>query len=165
MAKNVMMKGLVAAGIVAALGVNSAMAASINGNASANVLTPLSIAENAAMSFGDVSGDADSATTVVLTTGGTTSSADGAYAGGTPAAGDFTVSGAVSAAYTLTLPASITLTGTGADMTVTALNSNETGTLGAGGTETFQVGGTLNIGAGQTAGSYTGTYAVTVAYQ
>jgi hypothetical protein len=38
------------------------------------------------------------------------------------------------------------------------------GTLDGGGLSSFLVGATLNVGASQTAGSYTGSFSVTVSY-
>jgi hypothetical protein len=146
-------------------------AASVTANASANVLAPLAIAAGAnAMNFGDVSGDATAATTVVLTTAGTTSSPDGASTAGTPSAGDFDVTGAPGLAYDITLPADgvVVLTNAaGPDMSVDSFTSSlgASGTLSAGGTQSFTVGATLTINTNQAAALYTGTYDVTVNYQ
>ena len=49
-------------------------------------------------------------------------------------------------------------------MTSTLSYSDATITLGATG-GSFQVGGTLNVGASQTAGDYSGTFNVTANYQ
>jgi hypothetical protein len=146
-------------------------AASITANASANVLAPLEVALGTnPMFFGDVSGDATSATTVILTTGGTTSSPDGASAAGTPTAGDFDVTGAPNLAYDITLPADGTVVLTnvaGPDMSVDSFASSlgASGTLSATGAQSFTVGATLTINANQPAALYTGTYDVTVNYQ
>ena len=144
-------------------------AATVTGNASATVKIPLSIALGTnAMNFGDVAGDAVDDTTVVLTTGGTTSSADGASTAGTPLAGDYDVSGEGTLGYTITLPddVTVTLTGPGTAMPVTGFADSlgGTGALTAG-SQSFTVGATLNINGGQTAGAYSGTYDVIVNYQ
>lgn len=154
---------------LAGMAAGTAQAAQITANAQANVLTPLSITQNGlGMDFGNVAGDKDTASTVVLDVLGTTTSTDGAYASGTGAAASFTVAGAASATYTLTMPGSITLNGPGTAMTVDSFtySSGMAGsrTLNLVGTETFQVGGTLHLGINQAAGAYTGTYLVTVAY-
>jgi len=47
---------------------------------------------------------------------------------------------------------------------IVTLTDPGSGTL-TGGTDTFNVGGTLAVGANQTAGSYSGTYSVAVNYQ
>ena len=165
---------LIAGVVITSAGLYSAAltAATVTGNASANVLTPLGIANGTnAMNFGDVAGDATSATTVDLTPGGVASSPDGASTAGTSTAGDFDVTGSGTLSYIITLPASILLTAdttAGADMTVDTFVSNlgvsgSSGTLGT--DDSFTVGATLNINAGQLADTYSGTYDVTVNYQ
>jgi hypothetical protein len=52
-------------------------------------------------------------------------------------------------------------------MTMTNFTSNlgaAKGTIGGGGTSSFLVGATLNVGASQTPGSYSGSFSVTVSY-
>ena len=44
-------------------------------------------------------------------------------------------------------------------------NSNSTGQLSGGGTDSLKVGGTLTVGGNQPPGSYSGSFSVTVAYQ
>ena len=140
-------------------------AAQVSGTANANVLAPLTITAGAAMDFGDVSGDFDAATTVDLDpTTGATSSGDGANTGGVTAAGAFTVTGVPSQTYSIDPIADTVLTGGGTDMPLTGLTSDSTGTLSGAGSESFGVGGTLNINANQGVGGYTGTYSVTVNY-
>lgn len=86
--------------------------------------------------------------------------------------GSFTVSGAPSTAYTITLPAgAVTLTtgAGGANETISVGTFTSfpatTGTIGAGGTQLLLVGATrAALGAAQVAGNYTGTYTVTVVY-
>lgn len=147
------------------------IAATVSGDASANVITPLGVTQSAGMNFGDVAGDTGG-TSVVLSTAGTTSGS-GVVAGGTTAAGAFAVTGEVSTAYTLTLPASITIDDGGINTmlvnafttTLTAGPPNTfTSTLDASGDDNFTVGATLTIGATQAAGTYSGTYAVIVSY-
>jgi hypothetical protein len=84
---------------------------------------------------------------------------------GTSAA-TFTVAGLASAGYSITLPASTTLTSGGNNMTVNTFTSNPsgTGTLSGGGTQTLSVGGTLQVGASQPTGTYSGSFNVTVTY-
>jgi hypothetical protein len=83
-------------------------------------------------------------------------------------AASFTVTGEGSYAYTVSLPTSINLSGTGTAMVVDNFTHNATGTLsenlGTQGTETFAVGATLNVNANQATGEYTGTFDVTVTY-
>lgn len=167
-------KFLIAAGatvLTAGLYSGALSAASVTANASANVLTPLSIAPGAnPMFFGDVSGDATNITTVELTTAGTTSSPDGASAAGTPTAGDFNVTGAPNLAYDISVPLDgvVVLTNiAGPDMSVDGFSSSLglAGLLSGAGTQSFTVGATLTINANQPAALYSGTYDVIVNYQ
>lgn len=84
-------------------------------------------------------------------------------------AAQFTVSGDLNATYTIQLPVNdvVSLTGPGNGMfvnTFTSTPSGAGGNLGAGGSQALSVGGTLNVGSGQTPGSYSGTFSVTVSY-
>jgi hypothetical protein len=161
-----LLSGLAAAVLTSASS-HMVLAASISTpSASAQVIEPMTIANPTSMYFGLVAGIPGSATTVVLDLVDGTTPGGGAYADNTGTSADFTIAGEAGRAYTLTLPASITLTGgPGPDMVVNAITNNATGTVPGAGTETFQVGGTLNIGAGQLAGTYSQTYTVTVNYQ
>ncbi len=145
-------------------------AATATANGSATVLAPLSIVADAAaeMNFGDVSGDADAVTTVVLTPAGAVSSADGAgIFGGTPSGGNFDVTGAGTLTYDITLPLDgvVTLAGPGTAMSVDSFTTPAASLSLTAGAGTFDVGATLTINAAQAAGVYTGTYDVTVNYQ
>jgi hypothetical protein len=86
----------------------------------------------------------------------------------------FVATGEPAYLYTLTLPSTVALTktvtsGTAPTMNVTAftstLGASGIGTLAADGTQTFSVGGTLNIGASQETGDYQGQFNVVVTYQ
>lgn len=66
------------------------------------------------------------------------------------------------------LPTSLQLSGPGgATMTLGSFTSNPgpTGTLGAGGSQTLTVGGSLTVKANQAPGDYTGSFTVQVTYQ
>ena len=157
-----------AAAVLAALYSQTALAADVTGTATANVLAPLAISQTTQMNFGDVAGDATSATTVVLTTAGATSSVDGAYAlNGSGAAGAFNVTGSGTLAYDITLPVgAVTLTSGGDTVTVDNFIDSKGGSSSlTGGADSFTVGATLNLGAAQAAGTYNGNYTVTVEYQ
>ena len=146
-------------------------AADVIGNtASANVLTPITLAAGAnALDFGDIVPDTvatsdlllDAATGVITVTGSATTS-------GTPTSADFTVGGD-DVAFFITLPAdsTVTLTGGGAPMPVDSFTSDQPGNVGtiSGGTAAIKVGATLTVGISQALGPYTGLYDVTVNYQ
>lgn len=85
--------------------------------------------------------------------------------------GHFKVTGDESTDYVITIPSTAaTLTHStisGKTMTVDTWTSSKGANqpvLGTDGTDTFSVGGTLNLAAGQLSGTYNGQYAVTVAY-
>lgn len=153
-------------------------AATVSATANATVLTPMTVTENTQMNFGTVAGDSaagGTTVTVTLGTNGALTAGTGAYAlAGSGAAGAFTVTGNSGAAYTISLPANgagLVLTGPGANMGIdfftaaSASTGAATGGTLTAGTDTFNVGAQLSIPPGETAGAYTGTYAVTVNYQ
>lgn len=84
----------------------------------------------------------------------------------TPTAGVFNITGEPNVSVTVTLPSSITLTGsTGGTMTVnTFTKSVASPTLNSSGQLSLGIGANLNINASQTAGTYTGTYTLTINY-
>lgn len=83
-------------------------------------------------------------------------------------AGQFGISGEPNVNISITLPSSVTLIGSnGGSMTVnnfTASPSSTATSLDNNGNRTLLVGADLNIGANQTAGTYSGTYNLTINY-
>lgn len=139
--------------------------------ASATILTAISITKTVDMNFGNLSVQAGSGGTVILTPAGARS-VTGAVSlpatAGTVTAASFTIGGEGSYTYSITLPATAHTIASGANsMTVTAFTSNPsgTGTLSSG-SQTLTVGGTLNVAAGQPNGIYTSEtgFNVTVNY-
>ena len=165
--------------LCSALFIGAAQFASAQASATANafgraeIVTAITIVKNHDLLFGQIVADAVGGTVSVSTNGTRTTSgpvllAQSAVPYSTVHQASFTVTGATNYVYTVSLPsAAVTLTGPGsATMSVTGLNSDPsgTGTL-AGGTSSLNVGGTLNIAPNQAAGAYSGSFAVTVAYQ
>lgn len=140
----------------------ASMGATATGTANATVLTPIAIAAGTALNFGTFAGN--TAGTVVVSTAGARSATGGVVlaTGGTVGAGTFTVTGTGSATFAVTYPPSFNVT-SGSDTMAVVVNGAATGTL-SGGTVSLPVGGTLTVGAAQAAGSYTGTYTMTVEY-
>ncbi len=103
--------------------------------------------------------------TVTVTPAGARSSVDVDLLGGIPAAASFDATGASDATYSITLPSSATLTSGANTMTIDSFtdDAGASPTL-PGGSDTFNVGATLNVGATQAAGTYSGTFSVTVNY-
>lgn len=153
--------------------------------AHARILTPITLTlANSGLDFGDIAvgGTAGTVQLAPATDTRTPAGAGVTVLAGSPFnSAQLTVAGQRNYAYTITLPATpVTLTHTvtpANTMTVTAftaaigaaaLTAPFTGLLpntGAGPyTQTFKVGGTLNVNANQLAGDYNGTFSVTVAY-
>lgn len=84
--------------------------------------------------------------------------------GGSYSVARFVINGKPSAAYTLTLPRSFTMTSGAYPMTVSGLTASIplTGTLPISGVLPFMVGGTLTVGPGQSNKVYSGSMDVTV---
>ena len=85
---------------------------------------------------------------------------------GTPfSVGTFSANGDANKTYAVTFGAtSIQLTSGANNMTVDNFTTDGIAPTNAAGSDVFNVGATLNVGAGQAIGNYTGTYDVTVAF-
>ena len=158
----------------------SVYAASADGDASANVVTPLTVTATATtMDFGDVAAGTVLSTIDLATDGSRTVATGDAevLTTNTGVAAIFNVNGADGATYSITFPApgTATLENAGGDtLTVDTFVTNKTGdegTIGAGTPgDTFSVGATLNLPAGANPGLYSTTigggsaYTVTVNY-
>lgn len=141
-------------------------AASTTANASANVITPIGIVEDTALNFGDVAVGAAGGDVILASGGGRTVTGDAeAILGGSDTAGQFTITGEGNKAYTLLFPATVDISGGTGTMNVTGFINTSLGTIPVTGTETFNIGATLTIGASQPGGLYSNTYVVTVDYQ
>ena len=167
--KNII-KSLVIATAVLGFANSSFAQATATASASANIITPISIAKTVDMNFGNVAVSATISGTAVLAPAGTrtTGGAGGVTlpaTTGTVSAASFDVTGQASYTYAITLPTSTTITdGASHTMTVDAFTSvpATTGTLSASGTQTLNVGATLNVAAGQASGTYTNATGVPV---
>jgi hypothetical protein len=174
---------LIAAGLVVGATASFAQSsATAVGNATANVIRPITIAASRDLAFGNVVPGAALGTLVIAGTSAGAQSVTGGVTQpggqkGTVSSAQFDVAGEGAYTYTITIPTSaITISDSASTpdtMTVDTWTSSIATTAGAGalsgtagtaGSQTFYVGGTLNVGAGQAAGAYTGTFSVTVAY-
>ena len=130
----------------------------------ATLLAPISISSSGDMDFGTMI-TTGTAGTVTVTPAGARSSVNVDLLGGFPAAASFDVTGEGSSTYSITLPSSATLSSGANTMTVDTFNhdAGATPTL-VGGSDTFNVGATLKVGATQAGGTYSGTFSVTANY-
>ncbi|HEY0611231.1 MAG TPA: DUF4402 domain-containing protein [Chitinophaga sp.] len=140
--------------------------------ATATIVTPIAITKATDMNFGNVAVQSATAGTVVLppsatptrgTTGGVTLPATA----GTVSAASFTVTGEDAYTYSISLPASVTITSGSNSMTVNTFTSSPSPTgLLTGGEQTLFVGATLNVAAAQASGTYVSStpFNVTVNY-
>ncbi len=134
-------------------------------NVAITLLAPISISSSGDMDFGTMI-TTGTAGTVTVTPAGARSSVNVDLLGGFPAAASFDVTGDGNANYSITLPSSATLSSGGNTMTVDTFTDDAGASpkLLPGGSETFNVGATLSVGAAQAAGTYSGTFSVTVNY-
>lgn len=135
--------------------------------ATATIITPIAIEKNADLYFGNIIATAEGGT-VAISAGSDDPTYNGVSAPsvtGTRQRAEFVVTGLSGAAFTITLPAdgAVTLTGAGNEMELTGWVHNS-GEVLESGTNTFQVGATLNVNADQAAGQYTADFEVTVNY-
>jgi hypothetical protein len=196
--RNITLKALVA---VAAFGAaSSAQAATANIPASATIIPPIVLTEPADIRVGNIAAGATAGTVVLVlpatipavapTTLAPVINSTRTVAGGPVAVGGLTcsvtvpcgvgsllITGQANATFaTVTVPATVTLTGAGPSMVLTTTKrygalsvagvTTGAGTLSATGTAYLILGGSLAVGTSalQTAGSYTGTAAVTIDY-
>ena len=114
------------------------------------------------MSFGNLAVSASSPGTAILSPSGTRTAGGGGgvtlpATTGTVTAASFNVSGQANYTYAITLPATCTINdGGGNTLVANAFTSipATSGVLSSSGSQTLNVGATLNLGAGQPPGSY-----------
>lgn len=152
-----------------------AHAVQIQGNATVQVVTPIAIDQDTALNFGVVAplgivaDPGQSVGTVTIATDNSVTSNNISLLSQAPNRnrGVFTVTGTSGATYAITIPSgNITLNDGGSNnITVGSFTSNPSGTgVLTGGTQTLHIGATLTVAANQAAGTYSGTYPITVEY-
>ena len=163
------MKKLLLLTVVFVFAVSAAHAASVSatGTADAEIVAPISIEETTPLNFGRWSSPTDASTVSVSAAASPTVGHTGSIqqvGGGTAAsAAAFAVTNDGSLPYGAAVSdSSITISdGNSHTMTVNGFSLSCTSSCTA---ATLYVGGTLNVGAGQAAGSYTGSFTVTLTY-
>jgi hypothetical protein len=155
---------------------------SISVQASAEIIEAMTLSQTNKLNFGTIALKSTAGGTVVLSSNSNTRNYTGGLAGGGPenqnaTNATFEVSGASLAAYTVTLPAAITLTHTSTEtgintMEITAMKArfndaasdSVTSTISSEGTDSFSLGATLTVQENQILGQYSGQYEVSVNY-
>jgi hypothetical protein len=168
---------VIAAGAVAALALTSAPAAAAvsataNANAQAKIFRPLTLTKNTDLNFGTIviSGSSFTGEVVQLDQAGAVT-----CGGGTnlvcdttnASAATFTVVGTNNQTVDVTVPATVSLTGSNGGTLSMSTDAPATVALGASGNAgvPFGVGGSISIDSTTTDGVYTGNFDVTANYQ
>jgi hypothetical protein len=156
---------LAAVAAVVGLGSHQALAASGAGTASATILSQISVTQTTPMAFGTIAPNSAGGSLVLSATTGTIAPVAGFVFSGSPAAGSFSVTGAVGQPVVVSYSSGDTLTGPGTAMPLGTFTNNAVpATFPAGGNFTLNVGATLTVNANQAPGPYAGNYTVTVNY-
>ena len=160
--------------LTAGFTINTFAQATATSTVTATIIAPIAIANALDMNFGNVAVQADTAgtagTVIIAPAGTRTAGVTLPSTTGTFTAASFIIGGASEYTYVITIPSTsyiITKATTLETMTVNTFTSSpsSTGTL-AGGSETLNIGATLNVAAGQVPGIYTNAsgFDVTVNY-
>jgi hypothetical protein len=157
----------------ASFATSASAAASATATATAEILQSLTLTADSALDFGQIA--ANTGGTVKVNADSTVAQTGSVVWTGTRAPAGFTVTGSKGASVVVTLPSSAStlyLGGNSASpdtMTLDQFNANPVGGVtqldATTGTATFAVGGRLSVASAQTAGTYSGTFAVSVEYQ
>lgn len=148
------------------------------------ILDPVAITQTRSLNFGSLT-EAGVGTAVIDNADGITVGGAVTSIGGTIQSGGFTVKGSTGRQIDITTPATVNITRTAGPETMSVDSfrltapaaggaANNTGTAAAGASIAatltaasvtgFRLGGTLNVGAGQVAGTYQGSVTVTAVY-
>jgi len=125
-----------------------------------------SISNATGIDFGSLT--ADSAGTVVIATNDIRTTTGGVLGfSSLPHAAQFNVTGCAGYSYNIVLPTTVTLSSSTSSMSMDNFVSSPatTGTLDGTGNQLLTVGATLNVGAAQAAGTYSGSFIVEVIFQ
>jgi hypothetical protein len=139
-------------------------------SASATLVRTLAVTSTSGLSFGTLAPSGTAGTVIVAPDGAR--SATGGVAlltANVGSAGAVNLVGSAALAYSVTMPTSVTLAaaGGGQTMKLSSLTTNLTGSAGAlngTGNGSFNIGGTLAVGANQAVASYSGIVPVTISW-
>jgi Domain of unknown function (DUF4402) len=163
-------KKIILASAIALVSASPAFAASGNtstatGSATATVVQPIVLTHTsgAALGFGRFTTGTGGSVTVSAAGVGSVGGDVAFVPGSTNSADAFSVTGDASRSFSISTGAGSVTDGT-TSISFSTSPSAATGTLSAGGTATFSVGGQLTLAGTEAAGSYAGTYSATVTY-
>jgi len=142
---------------------------------SVTIIKPITITKTRDLVFGSIVSSSTSAVSVVATaventvvsaTGfGATEGDPLSVSSAARTSAQFNITGDLNESFSIDLDETVSMTGGGDPLSVTLTkNLNDTGNTLGSGAAVLYVGGSFTIPAGQTAGKYTGTFNVTVAY-
>jgi hypothetical protein len=148
--------------------------ASATANATVTVIQPISVAKNKDLAFGTLVKPGSGSGTATISNAGVRSVASGvqALSSTTPSQAQFTITGEGGQSISVTVPSSVTLA-SGAnslnvsltnDMTGSASSQVLSGAIGASGTLTVNVGGSVTLPSTQATGVYSATVTLTASY-
>jgi hypothetical protein len=158
--------GAALVGTMMSAGAHVAYAEDETGTATALVRAAITLTEDTGMDFGEITPN-PAGDLITLTAAGGISAVSGSVLTGTAAAGGFTSTGTALSAVTIGFSTGDVLTGAGVDMPLGTFTTDAGGSpaFDGAGDLNFDVGAQLTVGAAQAAGTYNGTYTVSVNYQ
>lgn len=121
------------------------------------------------LSFGKIASDGSGSVTVTTNGLRTRSGAVNVLSSGPGSAAIFNISGTAGQAYIITLPSdnsvALTSSGTSINLTLFTITPGDTGVLSGTGTQTINIGATLNFDSRKTPGNYDGNFSFSIDYQ
>jgi hypothetical protein len=153
-------------GTTMSAGAHLAHATDATGTATALVRAAITLVEDTGMDFGEITPN-PAGDLITLTPAGGVSAVSGSLLNGTAAAGGFTSTGTALSAVTISFSTGDVLSGPGTDMALGTFTTDAGGSpaFDGAGDLNFDVGAQLTVGAAQAAGTYNGTYTISVNYQ
>jgi hypothetical protein len=150
---------------------NSINAQTVTTSVGAKIVEAITLTETSPMHFGTMTSPTSAATVILDAAGARTSTGTITLLAQAPVAtaAGYSVTGTPDATYSITLPASTTISNgiPANNMTVNAFTCSYpalVGTISAFSSDIFNVGAKLNLANAQASGTYSGTFDVTVAY-
>jgi hypothetical protein len=142
--------------------------------ASATIVQPITLTKNSDLAFGTVVKPTSGTNTITINeTSGSrsmTGAGDAALATSTTSRAAYSVGGEGGQTFSITVPATATITRSGGSETLTvnlvktAATGTISGSIGSAGTASFGVGGNFDVSSTTVSGAYSGSFNTTVAY-